>query len=431
MPTGGLSLPVIQNWSCHNCGGCCREHLIEITPEEKKRIEQQGWTAADGIPMELSVIQKVGHQRYRLAHKDDGSCVFLNDKGLCRIHARFGESAKPLACQVYPYAFHPRGNELAVSLRFSCPSVVQNLGVPVAEQKRDLKRLSDQVVAGRKRSVNPPVIHGAQQLPWADVQRILCVMDDSLSDTSVNLTVRLLRTLAWLDLVGQSKFDNVRGSRFQEYLDLVTGASRKAQPDNDLPVLKPSRIGSVLFRQLVAQMARHDTDRLARGGLGTRARLLQTAVKFCLGIGRIPDVPQSDSVVTVFGERPAGGGPWFNQLEGEFGGRREDIDALFERYFRVKIQGVHFCGAANYDMPLIDGFRSLALMYPVMMWLGRWRAVCQGRSAVELVDIQASLATADHNFAYSPALGTAWAKRRVRQLNGMNQIAVLCGWYSR
>ena len=431
MSAPGLNLPVIQNWSCHNCGGCCREHLIEITESEKKRIEKQGWTAADGIPMDRPVIASIGPRRYRLAHKDDSSCVFLNEQGLCRIHARFGESAKPLACQVYPYAFHPQASGLTVSLRFSCPSVVQNRGTPIGDQKRDLRRLSDQVVARRNKLVDPPVIHGSQQLSWDDVGRILQALDDSIADSSVNLTVRLLRTLAWLDLVEQSRFETVRGSRLQDYLDLVTEVSRRAQPDNDLPLLKPSRLGRVLFRQLTAQMARHDTDRLARSGWLSRLGLLATAVKFCCGLGRVTGLPTPASVQTAFGSLPSGRSVRFSQLESEFSGRRADIDELFERYFRVKIQGVHFCGAANYDMSLVDGFRSLALMYPITMWLGRWRAVCHGRSTMELVDIQAALATADHNFAYSPALGSPSAKRRLRQLAGMNQVAALCGWYSR
>ena len=44
-----VRLPLIQNWSCHNCGGCCRKHLIEITEEDRQRILAQNWAPADGI----------------------------------------------------------------------------------------------------------------------------------------------------------------------------------------------------------------------------------------------------------------------------------------------------------------------------------------------------------------------------------------------
>lgn len=429
MANVSLKLPVIQNWSCHNCGGCCREHLIEITEEEKRRIEKQGWTQEDGIPMERPVITKVGPKTWRLAHKDDGSCVFLDDKGLCRIHAKYGEPAKPLACQVYPYAFHPRGSRISTSLRFSCPSVVQNLGTPVEDQRPGLQQLCGEVIAGRRISIEPPVIHGDEQLPWTDVNRFIEALDTALQDRSVNFTVRLLRILEWMTLVEQSTFASVRGNKLQDYLDLMLDASARAQPDNDLPVLKPSRLGQMMFRQLVAQMARHDTDALARGGIGVRLGLLQTVLRFSAGFGSVPEINQPTSVVAAFGPLPESRVA-FGQIELSFDGRREEIDELFERYFRVKIQGVHFCGVACYDLSVVDGFQTLALMYPITMWLGRWRAVRRGNSTVELIDVQAALATADHNFAYSPALGTRSAKNRIRQLTKMRQITALCGWYS-
>lgn len=429
MTSVSLKLPVIQNWSCHNCGGCCREHLIEITEDEKNRIEKQGWTEQDGIPGDRSVIRKMGSKRYRLAHKDDGSCVFLNEQGLCRIHAKFGEPEKPLACQIYPYAFHPRGHRITASLRFSCPSVVQNVGTSLEEQRSGLEQLCEQVVAGRQTTMEPPAIHGSEKLSWTDVNRFLEALDTSMQDDSVNFAVRLLRTMEWMNLVERSQFETVQGTRLQEYLQLLLDASCTAQPDNDLPVLRPSRMGRMMFRQLVAQMARHDTEALAQGGLGTRLGLLQTVLRFSIATGRIPALSESSSVATAFGELPDRPVK-FSQLETAHGGRQPAIDELFERYFRVKIQGVHFCGAANDDLSVVDGFRSLALMYPITLWLARWRAARRGQNTIALVDVQAALATADHNFTYSPALGTRSAKNRIRQLAKMEQITALCGWYS-
>ncbi|HET6426488.1 MAG TPA: YkgJ family cysteine cluster protein [Planctomycetaceae bacterium] len=116
-----LQLPTIQNWDCHNCGGCCTQHLIEVTEAERQRILAQNWTPADGIPAGQPLFEwhagPPWKKRYRLAHRPDGGCVFLDDKGLCRIHAKFGEAAKPLACRIYPYAFHPQGKSVTVSLR--------------------------------------------------------------------------------------------------------------------------------------------------------------------------------------------------------------------------------------------------------------------------------------------------------------------------
>lgn len=434
-----LKLPVIQNWSCHNCGGCCREHLIEITEEEKRRIEKQHWKESDGVSLAKPLIQKIGTGRYRLAHQDDGACVFLDDKGLCRIHAKFGEPAKPLACRVYPYAYHPAGrDDLSVSLRFSCPSVVQNLGPPVTEQQAELSRLGREIVAGKHRDIDPPLIHrnskhGNQQTGWRDFHRFLKTLDEAIADESVDFVVRLMRVLSWMELVEQSQFETIKGDKLDEYLTLVTTASVKAQPDNDLPIQRPKALARMLFRQLTAQYARHDTEAQVQAGLGFRLSLLSAAVRYATGRRTIPELQGSASVAKAFGieddpeQRKA---VRFGDLETSFNARRPEIDEVFARYFRVKIQGIHFCGPAHYDMPLVDGFRSLALMYPVVMWMARFRAAQRSAEEVSLTDVQAALATADHNFGYSPALGMASAHWRLSILAKMQQITRLVGWYS-
>lgn len=437
MVNSPLKLPVIQNWSCHNCGGCCREHLIEISADEKRRIEKQGWKVSDGISMDRPVIQKIGHDRYRLAHQDDGACVFLDDEGLCRIHAKFGEPAKPLACRVYPYAYHPAGHRLAVSLRFSCPSVVQNLGQPVTDQSATLQQLGAQIVTDKKTETAAPLIHcdsqhGPQQTEWSDFHRFLKALDDAFADESVDFAVRLMRVLSWMELVAQSQFQTIRGAKLDEFLQLVSSASVTAQPDNELPVHRPSRMGRVMFRLMAAQFSRHDTEAAVRAGMGHRFGLLNAALKFTTGVGTVPVLHGSASVARAFGQPShAQQSARFADLEGEFGCRQPEIDELLTRYFRVKIQGIHFCGPAYYDTTMAAGFYGLALMYPVVLWWARVRAVRDGRSTVQLTDVQAALATVDHNFGYSPALGNASALNRVSLLAKMKQVTALVGWYSR
>ena len=62
-------------------------------------------------------------------------------------------------------------------------------------------------------------------------------------------------------------------------------------------------------------------------------------------------------------------------------------EAMLTRFFRVKIQSLHFCGRAFYDRSLIEGFRNLALMYPVILWLGRWLAAGQQRKNLAEADV--------------------------------------------
>lgn len=418
-----LQLPTIQNWSCHNCGGCCKQHAIEITAEEHTRIAAQGWTAADGIPAGRPLFVWSGgppwKKRYRLGHQADGACVFLDERGLCRIHARFGEAAKPLACRIYPYAFHPAGKTVTVSLRFSCPSVVANKGQPIAAQKSDLREIEKLVVPGNVDKYPPPFVTPGQRLDWPDTLRIVEKIGAILAADDAPFTVRLLRAVTVVNLIGQSRFDAIRGDRLEEFLTIITEAARGEIPGNIREIPEPSRTARVHFRLLVAQYARKDTFAESQGTWRDRWRLFRAAIRFAKGVGLAPPLQEQ------FTEVP------FAEIEREFGPRPVEVEEIFTRYFRVKVQGLHFCGPAYYHVPLVEGFQSLALIYPAILWIARWLAVGAGRSSLTTEDVTRALAIADHHHGYSPAFGHRPFRSRVRQLDRLNEITRLIAWYSR
>ena len=97
----------------------------------------------------------------------------------------------------------------------------------------------------------------------------------------------------------------------------------------------------------------------------------------------------------------------------------------------MKIQGLHFCGPAYYNVPLVEGFQSLALVVPVVLWLARWLAAGQGRTRLETDDVSKALSIADHHHGYSPAFGQSGFRGRVRFLARLDDISKLLVWYSR
>ena len=434
MTRPGVLLPVLQRWSCHNCGGCCREHEITITQEEKRRIEGQNWSIADGVAADRELIVSQG-TAWRLNHQDDGACVFLDQSGLCRIHSKFGEAAKPLACRLYPYAIHPAGHMVTISLRFSCPSVVQNLGEPVTSCRSSIEALSKEVVPAGYQASEAPELRPGQPLQWPDMTRVLAFLDRGLADTSVSFLTRLIRILSWMELLGKVEGSVVAGDQLAKILPLLYEASVRAYPQDESPETAPSGLGRVMFRQLVAQLIRHDTAVARNSGLSARLRLLLQGLRFTLGRGRVPTLPDPESVRVAFVERAGiaevAASATFRQLEQPFGGRNPELDQLFTRYFQVKLQGLHFCGPAFYQFSVIEGFQSLALMYPAVLWAARLRATKEGRNTLQRRDVEAALATLDHNYGYSPVLGMNASRQRIRQLAQMQQIAVLCAWYSR
>ncbi len=356
---------------------------------------------------------------YRLAHQPDGGCVFLDERGLCRIHAKFGEAAKPLACRIYPYAFHPAGKKVAVSVRFSCPSVASNLGRSVVAQEPDLKALARLVVPEGAERVPPPEVSPGQRLDWRDTLKIVGRLDDIFASGAGSVAERLVHALKLVDLIGQSRFEKIRGPRLEEYLQIVTEAAAGEVPGDLSAIPEPSRAARLQFRMLCAQYARRDTagDRTSRWQ--THWRLFRMALRFARGKGLIPAVQE------VFSEVP------FAELERAFGLLPKDADEVLTRYLRVKLAGLHFCGAAYYNVPLVEGFQSLALVVPAVLWMSRWLAVGQGRTGLAVDDVTQALSIADHHHGYSPAFGQNGFRRRVRLLAQMDEITKLAAWYSR
>lgn len=414
-----LRLPTIQNWSCHNCSGCCHQHLIEITDEERQRILDQNWKPSDGIPAGRPVVVphrgSLFRKSYRLVHQANGACVFLRDDGLCRIHAKFGEPAKPLACRIYPYAFHPAGGRVTVSLRFSCPSVVANKGKSVVENRDELKAMQKLVVPEGVEHLPPPNVSRREKVDWKDFMRFVDCLDEVMSDDEEPFIARLFQCLQIVELIEQSRFHLVGGSRLSEFLNVISDATS----EGDLPdAEKPNHAAMIQFRLLVAYYARKDTVADLDAGIAGRWRLLRAATRFASGRGNA--TPLQD----CFREVP------FETIEQPFGELPDGTEEILTRYLRVKLQGLHFCGAAYYDVPFCEGFQSLTLIIPSIFWLARWLAASNGRSTLVLDDISQALAIADHHHGYSPVFGSGSFRRRVRLLASSSDIARLLLWYA-
>ena len=411
MKTLRIETPLIQNWSCHGCTDCCRDQLmIKLSPEEKRRIEGQGWTRADGVDPGAMIVGEGSY--FRLGHQSDGACVFLDASGRCRIHAKFGEEAKPLACRLYPLVIHPAGKKLLAGLRFSCPSAVANRGKSLAEQGREIQKLAALVVPDDCQEIPPPPVLASPGMEWPDFLRFVKWLDRSLAVEDAPLALKFLRTLHWLKAVEKGCLDQITGPSADEILEaLVQGAARKLPGLPETPA-RPSRFGRLIFRLLLLEYARVVTvqDRQAAGR--HRWKMLQAAFQFARGRGCTPAL--RDRLERVE----------FAAIEKRFAPLTAAAEEVLTRFFRVKIQSLHFCGRAFYDTSLIEGFRNLALLYPVILWLGRWLAASAQRSCLSEADVARAISMVDYHHGYSPYLGG-----RVRLLNQRDDIARLCGWY--
>lgn len=353
----------------------------------------------------------------RLNTRPDGACVFLDDKGLCKIHAKFGEPTKPLACRIYPYAFHPAGDEVVLSLRFSCPSVIANRGQTMEGQIGDLRTLQKLVVPAGADKILPPVIAGTQRLTWEETLAMTQGLVQLLADTSAPIAIRLLRAQFVTRLLGQANFDKIRGERVEELVQILTQNSASEVPQSLSEIPEPDALAKTQFRLIVAQYARKDKFSKETQGTGYRLKMLMAGLKMTRGKGQTPAMqPLLPSVSFADIDAPM-------ELRDE-----PKIDELWTRYFIVKLEGLNFTGKAFYDLPYVEGLQRLWMMFPITQYLAKWIARGKGQSFVNHQDLGEALAIADHHHGFSPALAMANFRSRAKWLIKNGAVVKLLKW---
>jgi Fe-S-cluster containining protein len=118
-----IHLPLLRA-SCTAAGACCGlYHHIPSTGEDRKRalaVLAESWDR----PFPVSQASYPAFDAYPDGPFNmlefHGSCAFLGDDGLCRIHAAAGPQAKPQSCLAYPAVLVACGNEWHGSLRPEC-----------------------------------------------------------------------------------------------------------------------------------------------------------------------------------------------------------------------------------------------------------------------------------------------------------------------
>src|SRR5436305_246132 len=116
----------------------------------------------------------------------------------------------------------------------------------------------------------------------------------------------------------------------------------------------------------------------------------------------------------------------FEEIEASASALSPAVEQTLERYYRVKIESMQFCGVAHFGMSFWDGFEALALTLPAILWLMRALAPLSREEAAVR-----ALGMVDHNFGFFGALGGV--RQRVAQcvLVQRGELDRLIGWYSR
>jgi Fe-S-cluster containining protein len=178
-----FSLLIETRFACGSCGACCRSQAFgPLSAAEVTRLEQ---LAASDPGLGAAVVRRpepgpLAREVYEVARRDDGRCVFLTDANRCRVHEELGAEAKPLACQVFPFAAQPGVEGVTVHDTTRCATFAESSTAgPPLHETFDAWRPVLRAAARR----SPGVASGAVGLPrglWATDPQVRATLGRAL-----------------------------------------------------------------------------------------------------------------------------------------------------------------------------------------------------------------------------------------------------------
>lgn len=355
----------------------------------------------------------LGHD-YRLAQRPDGSCVFLMEDGLCRIHKELGFDAKPLVCRMFPLQIVPRDHSAVVTIRRACPSAAADLGQTVEEQLEFARQLA------RERHLadaapNPPALKAGEAASWPVARAALHCFQQLLTDERYPAVRRLVHALTAARLLTQAKTKALDDRQFRELLKVLEENVAGEVGHLFSERRPPSRAGSVLFRQTAIEFARLHPRFIVRPSWRARWNLLTAALRVVRGRGELPPM------------EPAFPSARFDQLEEPLGALPPVILQPFVRMLETTAVSWSYALSNRNGWSIIDSVRMLALTQAVGLWLLRWRAIDEEPQAGHVPEIVTAL---DRGQGFA-SLSGAKQRHRVTVLAQLGDLERLIVWYAR
>ena len=388
-----------QRYSCHGCGDCCRDFTVQLREDDLVRLDSQGYAQQ----MDEPVTVEFRGQRY-LRQRADGSCIFLESDGKCRIHADHGFNEKPVACRLFPFNLAPDALGPHAGLNFACQSVRANKGAALGSHREDLRRALRELPEANVQA--PPRLSRKIRAESDEVDAISKAIDSWLAQP-VPMSQRF-DGFAWLAQgLGAANFSSVRGARVKDLIDLLVSALPEEL--DHLPVQEASPRQLRLLRQ--AAFARIEDPRIHdganRGAITVRLDQWRRSRAFAAGRGKVPWLPLGWP-----------GPVRFDALEKVAGASKssdsEAIDDLVSRWLRATILGSRAWGAGYYAFSIAEGVQALALNLACVGWLARAHAAGRGCSVVDLDAVGEAISRIDRAAGRARWLGSSAEKFRMR-----------------
>lgn len=415
MPLPMKPLPMIERWSCHQCGVCCRGSIVPLSEDDRKRLAEQRWEERPEHQGQPVMVREswLGHD-YRLAQRDDGSCVFLMEDGLCRIHKELGFDAKPLVCRMFPLQVVPRDKVAYVTVRRACPSAAADKGQSVAEQMEFARALVRERNLAEKPPVAPAIKRGELR-EWGAAKCLLATFERLLTDERFPMVRRIVHALVVARLVEQAKTKGMEEVRLRELL-VVLEQNAPGEVGELFTERRPaSAAGAILFRQTAAEYVRLHPRFYVKPSWAERWRMFCAAWRVVRGKGELPRLHPSFPIAT------------FEQLEEPLGALEAGVGQALTRLIETTAVSWSYALANRGGWSVVESLRMLAVSYAVGLWMLRWCAIGRKPNADDLPEIITAL---DRGQGYGPLAGGK-QRKRVALLVGLGDLERLVVWYAR
>ena len=415
-----MSLPIVTNdidqrWSCQQCGHCCRGSLVYLSEQELARIGQQQWESEPDLQGKRLLIPTRNRLRpYRLAHRADGSCVFLGEDGLCRIHVKFGAAAKPTTCQVFPLQLIPQDKQAILTTRRACPSAGADLGDEIKQHLPFIKQLvRDDLL--RAEPIAAPWIKSGERRDWKSARVILQCAAELLQDERFPPVKRLVNLLQFATLLNKAKTRALEDAKLWELARTLV----QVVPDESKIFFEerrePVSYAKVMFRLMAIECARLHPEVRHVPRWSARLQLMRIAWKVVLGRGTTP------SIDTTFPTTP------FESLEQPLGALPLPIYRPLSRMIETSSASTMYAVSERSDWSIVECIRALAILYPVGLYLLRWTARERTPTVEDMISIVVAL---DRSQGHAPLSGAAH-RWRLSMLGNQSELERLVVWYGR
>lgn len=410
-----VTLKTDEKWDCHQCGFCCRGSIVPLSREDEERLRSQKWDEQPEYQnTRITVPHRGAASSFRLAHRDDGTCVFLNEDGLCRIHAKFGLEAKPTTCRMFPMQLIPHEKHAVLTYRRACPSAGSDHGTMAKDRLPLIKQM---VKDGRLKAeaIKPPMLKTGEPRDWKTIRIVLETVGGLLRDERYPPVRRLVHALQFAKNIDAAKSKLLTDNQIAELARTLA----ELMPEEAKPFFvdrqSPKGISKVLFRLMVLSCARLHPHFRQTANWSARAELVRTSWKCLRGQGQTPNYGNAFPRTT------------FEALEQPLGVKPPEIYIPLNRLIETTSESFLYALANRAGWSVTDSIRGLALLFPIGMWLLRWQSAGREPTVEDMLNIVVAL---DRSQGCQP-LSSAQQRRKLSMLGLNGELERLVVWYAR